>query len=735
MKHIATLLFIVAIGSMSFATTIPLFEKAATKQALPSGISSYKLFIDERYVQEARLSQAFTVPVPPEAFDAGEGIADPALDLEAFSIVGNGAYVVIKTEQGEIPGELPTVKTFKGSLRGVANSLAVLTIEPDGKVSGFIRTAKNTYTIGSVKTASNAAYMTKTSDIPYSADLMKCDMTSEALYDKSAHPTGTARQGNTPLVATQTMKIAIDVDKACYDFFGGSQGDITNYITARFAAISAVYEEEIDVGVELGRIYIYSTPDPFTGGSLQPLLASFTNYWAANNSAVDRTIAHLISKRDLDNAGGAMGLGWLGVLCEKSNGYGVTRIMGNEQFPTVDELVIAHEVGHNVGSYHTHNCTQYVPPIDSCYPAEGGCFPGTKQVIGTIMSYCNQRNFTFHPRTIAVMKEAVANAACLGTLAQIQVKTDSVIFPPLGLNTTKDTTLTALVKNTGSVPLTITSISIDGLEIDSEFYLKSLPVFPKVLAPNATLNLTVAFRPAYGGERYGELRITHNASGAVSLIGLRGIGAVPDPDFKYIELDFGEVYGAGNHDSTIVYVENFGDAPLIISKTEIDGVSASDFSIVSGQAPPNVIIPPNQTGTMTVRFTAKSIGPKSATLWITHNAYDPPDNVDWFDLYADVVALAVRPGKQSTVASLSVSPNPTSDKFSIDITSSEIGLPCSVTLVDQLGRIVATIANEKLSAEGLHTIWKVDPSIADGTYLIIAKVGGSTLSERVIVLR
>lgn len=740
MKRIPIAVLLVCIVLSAGAKTLPIFQLTTSKQAVASRVNgSFRFALDQGMLKDAYAQKSFTTSLSRYAFDPTdlEGVTDVQLDLTEFSIVSEKTHVIVLTENGEVPGPMPTVRTYRGSVRGIAGSLAVISIDPKGTVSGMVRLTNNTYTLGSNRGELHVAYLTKTSDIENFADLGRCEMYDETLYDKRVKQKApTPKSGGAmPQAATQSMTMAVDVDKAGNDFFG-SQGDATNYITSRFATISAVYEAELDMGITLGRIFIYAVPDPYVNSAnTDQLLQKFTNHWKNNNTNVDRTLAHLFSKQNLDNPNGAMGLAWLAGMCRKDIGYGVSRLMANEQFPAVDDGVVGHEVGHNVGSAHTHNCQQYQPPIDSCVAAEGGCYPGTKQVVGTIMSYCNQKNFTFHPRTRVVMKDEIALAACLGSLAQIQVKTDSVQFGAIVVNATKDTLITALLKNTGTVPLTITSIRIENVEVDDEFYLKSLPALPIVLQPNGTQNITVGFKPAYGGDRYGDLVIAHNATGGQSVIGLHGVGAFPLPIFE-TELDFGTIETSGNYDTTFLYVDNIGDAPLSVSKVQLSGVSASEFSIVSGAPPPNISVPADGQGTLVVRFTPTSIGPKNAQLSITHDGFDPPNNVDIIDLYADVVSLAsVKPGNRSLTASLSVTPNPTSEKMTIDIKSEIAGEACQIVLVDQLGRTVAEIASEKLTAEGLHTVWTIDPHIASGTYQLVAKIGGAQLSERVVILK
>src|SRR5690606_19866260 len=64
-----------------------------------------------------------------------------------------------------------------------------------------------------------------------------------------------------------------------------------------------------------------------------------------------------------------------------------------QNYPTYNwtVLVLTHELGHNIGSPHTHSCSWPGGAIDDCYEVEGGCSPGPDPgpAGGTIMSYCH----------------------------------------------------------------------------------------------------------------------------------------------------------------------------------------------------------------------------------------------------------------------------------------------------------------------------------------------------------
>ncbi|MFO1008597.1 MAG: M12 family metallo-peptidase [Planctomycetota bacterium] len=240
-----------------------------------------------------------------------------------------------------------------------------------------------------------------------------------------------AAQGNTPttgaIVSPGTMdvaecRLALETDYQLYQKFGSS-GALTTYVTELVAAVSAQYFEDIQSTFSIAYLGVHTTAsDGWTtqdsGGTPTDLLNEFVGAWAPNSWPVSANLAHFLSGASL---GG--GVAYINVLCNSSFGFGVSaNLGGNIDWSTWtgqpgnftwDFVVVAHEIGHNFGSNHTH---AYCPPLDQCY---SNCTGTTVCSQGTIMSYCHlcggmdNIDLSFHPATADIMRAAV-NASCLG---------------------------------------------------------------------------------------------------------------------------------------------------------------------------------------------------------------------------------------------------------------------------------------------------------------------------------
>ncbi len=238
----------------------------------------------------------------------------------------------------------------------------------------------------------------------------------------AASPTSLGGTFNLGRAITLECKVSVETDYEYYQNWGNLQACQT-YTATLLAEISDRYDSQLDVILTYPYLQYYtSSNDPWTaqGGGAGAVLDQFRNAWSGNIPA-GGNLAHFLSGASL---GG--GVAYLDALCSSNWGFGVSGNMnGGTQFPvsqgsnTWDFVVMAHEVGHNFGTVHTHD---YCPPIDECASSNyfGQC-QNTRNCInnGTIMSYCHtcsggNNNITtyFHP-TVAATMRAEAENSCL----------------------------------------------------------------------------------------------------------------------------------------------------------------------------------------------------------------------------------------------------------------------------------------------------------------------------------
>jgi hypothetical protein len=218
---------------------------------------------------------------------------------------------------------------------------------------------------------------------------------------------GVAGAGAVPPGRERRIDVAVDCDFEFFAIFGEAEA-AAEYVASLYGAISTIFRRDCDASVGVSFLRIFSTPDDLFNEP-DPLVP-FRDHWQAEMAWVGRDVAQLLTgRRNLPYGGVA----WLNAACGglgySANGY----LNGRFADPVGtnpgnwDINVVAHELGHNVGTLHTHN-----------YGADA-CASGTVQR-GTIMSYCHvvsgassNIDLRFHRVTADAIESFIVGADCL----------------------------------------------------------------------------------------------------------------------------------------------------------------------------------------------------------------------------------------------------------------------------------------------------------------------------------
>jgi hypothetical protein len=185
---------------------------------------------------------------------------------------------------------------------------------------------------------------------------------------------------------------------------------------------------------------------------------------------------------------------------------------------------------------------------------------------------------------------------------------------------------TSTLRNSGTGPLTITSIGLAGTNSGDFAESDNCPVAPLTLAVNATCTLTVTFSPTASGARSASVSIADDAAGSPHSLGLSGTGSQPAPavTLNPTGISFGNQRVGTSSGNQSVTVSNTGTAPLSISSIGITGTNSGDFS--QGNDCPTVpgTLAAGGSCTIQVAFTPSATGSRTASISIADDASGSP---------------------------------------------------------------------------------------------------------------
>ena len=265
---------------------------------------------------------------------------------------------------------------YHGYLVNQPSSLVAITIDKSG-ISGMLSDPTGNYTIqttgSSISSVRQDQRVTK-----------QWTCSSEEMYDDKSIYSGKSIQST----QSDTLFVYFVCDYALFNMFGRSVTATRNHVYSLFHQVQAIYSNE-NISIGISDVFIWTQPDPYDKSNQDQALLSFRNIVGEGYQG---DFAHLLS--GVSSLSG--GVAFINGLCNRSKSFGYSNLEGSVSQPgqySWDVHVVAHELGHNLGSPHTHECLwgpNLNAPIDGCASPSGSCQNGPiPSGGGTIMSYCH----------------------------------------------------------------------------------------------------------------------------------------------------------------------------------------------------------------------------------------------------------------------------------------------------------------------------------------------------------
>ncbi|MBK8502296.1 MAG: gliding motility-associated C-terminal domain-containing protein [Saprospiraceae bacterium] len=216
------------------------------------------------------------------------------------------------------------------------------------------------------------------------------------------------------------VKIYFETSYNVYQRLDKNVEKVINYVSGVFNQVSALYTND-EINLEISGLFVWTEQDPYDHESTTAALNSFMN----RSPGGDSNLRHLLDMADNKNGG----IAYIDVICDQVLNVGYSNILpAYVNFPNYSWTVnvIAHELGHGMGSFHTQDCVwgpDNCIALDGCSKANpeigcGVCDIAPIPPKGTIMSYCHLKggidfSLGFGEEPGNLIRRRVSEASCL----------------------------------------------------------------------------------------------------------------------------------------------------------------------------------------------------------------------------------------------------------------------------------------------------------------------------------
>ena len=257
------------------------------------------------------------------------------------------------------------IKLYRGSLKDVENSWARLSNQ-DGSWSGIIWDGSELYLIDSVAAVSAALSEKATTATTAQTVIYRVsDTVRNEPVDYIVTPPGRVRPkvlasqphnknnkygdlvghlralADALPAASQQLDIALLADTQFVQLVNDPEAEMLRLINQ----VDGIYSEQVGVRLNIIELRPLNNNGPLTSSNAGSLLGQLSRF--VDSSVNNPGLVHLFTGRDL--SGNTIGIAYLGVLCDRRFGVGLSQTLG---LGSSSALIVAHELGHNFGAPH-----------------------------------------------------------------------------------------------------------------------------------------------------------------------------------------------------------------------------------------------------------------------------------------------------------------------------------------------------------------------------------------------